>query len=96
MLADEPETAHYLDENERALVLARRATQMGVTETFEWSDARKAWSDWKTYLFAASLFCNALMLYTYSTFLPTIISQIMPEAGRATTQLREYSRKDLS
>lgn len=32
-------------------------------------------------------FVNACMLYSYSTFLPTIILQIMPDAGRAITQL---------
>jgi hypothetical protein len=58
-----------------------------VTETFQWEDARKALKDWKTYAFAVTQFCNACMLYSYSTFLPTIIIQIMPEAGRAITQL---------
>ncbi|SMR49489.1 unnamed protein product [Zymoseptoria tritici ST99CH_1A5] len=87
VLADEPDTAYYLNEDERNLVRARRAAQMGVMETFQWEDARKALKDWKTYAFAVAQFCNACMLYTYSTFLPTIIQQIMPEAGRATTQL---------
>lgn len=68
-------------------MLARRAAQTGVTETFSWEDSRKALTDWKTYLFAVTQFCAACMLYSYSTFLPTIILQIMPEAGRATTQL---------
>ncbi|CZT16033.1 related to MFS transporter [Ramularia collo-cygni] len=86
-LADEADTAFYLNAEERALVLKRRAAQLGVTQTFQWPDAKKAFTDWKTYLFSASQFCNACMLYSYSTFLPTIIIQIMPEAGRATTQL---------
>lgn len=90
VLADAAETAYYLNEEERALVLARRAAQLGVTETFQWADARKALTDWKTYLFAVAQFCNACMLYSYSTFLPTIIIQIMPEAGRATTQLCKH------
>ncbi|KAK4617275.1 uncharacterized protein CLAFUR5_05085 [Fulvia fulva] len=86
-LADEGHTAYFLNQEERDLVLARRAAQTGVTETFSWEDSRKALTDWKTYLFAVTQFCAACMLYSYSTFLPTIILQIMPEAGRATTQL---------
>lgn len=86
-MADDADTAYFLNEEERALVVARRKAQMGLSETFEWADARKGLKDWKTYTFAFCQFCNCCMLYSYNTFLPTIIFEIMPDAGRAAVQL---------
>lgn len=86
-MADDAHTAYFLNEEERALVLARRKAQVGVSETFEWADALKGLKDWKTYTFAFCQFCNCCMLYSYNTFLPTIIFEIMPDAGRAAVQL---------
>ncbi|KAM3416385.1 hypothetical protein BST61_g7983 [Cercospora zeina] len=86
-LADDANNAYFLNAEERELVGLRQKAQTGVTEQFDWVDSRKALKDWKTYAFSVSQFVNATMLYSYSTFLPTIILQIMPEAGRAITQL---------
>ncbi|USW51938.1 Putative major facilitator superfamily, MFS transporter superfamily [Septoria linicola] len=86
-LADDANNAYFLNQEERDLVTLRQKAQTGVTEEFDWADSKKALKDWKTYLFAVSQFVNACMLYSYSTFLPTIILQIMPSAGRAITQL---------
>ena len=87
VIADTPETAYFLNEEERALLIARRDAQLGQMDTFDWKDARKGMTDWKVYTFAVVQFCNVSMLYSFSTFLPTIITEIMPEAGRAVTQL---------
>jgi len=87
LLADEPETAHYLNNEEREMILARRATQTGVTDVFEWKDVRKGLKDWKIYAFCAGQFCMDLMLYGYSTFLPTIIKAIRPRSSSAVVQL---------
>jgi MFS family permease len=86
-LADDPDTAYYLTAEEREMVLVRRARQTGVSETFEWKDVRKALTDWRCYMFYVGLFCVDTMLYGYSTFLPTIIRGIMPDASSAMVQI---------
>lgn len=86
-LADDPDTAYYLNDEERELVLVRRARQTGVSETFEWKDVKKALLDWKVHMFCAGLFCVDTMLYGYSTFLPTIIRGIRPDASNAMVQV---------
>lgn len=42
--------------------------------------------DWKVYAIAAGQFCTDNVLYTYSTFLPTIIEGIKPDASATTIQ----------
>jgi sugar phosphate permease len=86
-LADDPDTAYYLTAEEKEMVLVRRARQTGVSETFEWKDVRKALTDWRCYMFYVGLFCVDTMLYGYSTFLPTIIRGIMPNASSAMVQI---------
>lgn len=78
-LADDPETAYYLDEEEKALVVARRKRYVGQTESaqqFHWADVKEGALDWKTYVFSAGQFGADTALYGYSTFLPTIINGI--------------------
>ena len=87
ILADEPETAYYLNEEEKAMILARRAAQTGQYDVFEWQDVRKGLKDWKIWSFSAGQFCVDTMLYGYSTFLPTIILGIRPESSRAIVQV---------
>lgn len=86
-LANDANNAYFLNQEERNLVAARQKALTGVTEVFDWADSKKVLKDWKTYLFAVTQFCNACMLYSYSTFLPTMILQIMPNSGRAIAQL---------
>lgn len=50
-LADDADTAFFLNEEERALVKARRAAQ-GTTNEFDWADFRLGMKDWKTYVFS--------------------------------------------
>ncbi|KAF2166219.1 hypothetical protein M409DRAFT_23411 [Zasmidium cellare ATCC 36951] len=87
LLADGPETAYYLTPEEKSLLLARRATQTGQTDTFEWADVRKGLKDWKIWVFCVGQFGVDTMLYGYSTFLPTIIKGIRPESSTAIVQV---------
>ncbi|KAK5172872.1 uncharacterized protein LTR77_002992 [Saxophila tyrrhenica] len=87
ILADDPETAYYLNAEEKELVIHRRNTQIGQSDIFDWKDARKGLKDWKIYAFCAGQFCMDNMLYTYSTFLPTIIEGIWPDASAAIVQV---------
>ncbi|OTA32004.1 hypothetical protein BTJ68_07361 [Hortaea werneckii EXF-2000] len=87
ILADDADTAYYLNAEEKQLILARRAANPGQTETFEWKDVRKGLKDWKIWAFCAAQFCMDTMLYGYSTFLPTIIKGIRPDASAAIVQV---------
>lgn len=70
-LADDPETAFFLNDEEKALVRARLATQ-GTTNDFQWSEFWLAMKDWKTYVFSTTQFCANVSHYAYATFLPTV------------------------
>ena len=76
LLADSPETAFYLSDDEKELARLRRERQAGQTESaqkFHKRDVYLAVKDWKIYAFCAGQFGTDTMLYGYSTFLPTII-----------------------
>jgi sugar phosphate permease len=75
-LADDPETAYYLSQEERALMVVRKRRQVGHTASGDQQnkeDVFKAFKDWKVWVFACGQFGADTMLYGYSTFLPTII-----------------------
>ena len=75
-LADEPETAYYLSQEQRDLMVVRKRRQIGHTSSGDLlhkEDVIKAVKDWKVWVFAAGQFGADTMLYGYSTFLPTII-----------------------
>ncbi|KOS43861.1 hypothetical protein ACN38_g5234 [Penicillium nordicum] len=75
-LADDPDTAYYLNKEERALVALRRSRYIGQTESaqkFHWADVKEGVLDWKIWVFSFGQFGIDTMLYGYSTFLPTII-----------------------
>ena len=75
-LADDPETAYYLSEEERHLMLVRKQRQIGYStsgDQLHKEDVYKALKDWKVWVFAVGQFGVDTMLYGYSTFLPTII-----------------------
>lgn len=78
-LADDPDTAFYLTQEEKALVKARRSLEIGQTESaqqFHIKDAKEGAKDWTVLLFCFSQFGVDTVLYGYSTFLPTIITGI--------------------
>jgi hypothetical protein len=88
IMADGPETAFYLDDEEREMINQRRLAQIGQTDVFDWKDVRKGLKDWKVYAICIGQFCTDNMLYSYSTFLPTIIEGIAPDASSAIVQVR--------
>ncbi|PHH83856.1 hypothetical protein CDD83_2908 [Cordyceps sp. RAO-2017] len=74
-LPDDPAAAYFLSPPERALMRARarqRARYMG-SDVFSWAEVRAALRDPKLYLSAAIQFCQDILLYGFSTFLPSII-----------------------
>ncbi|KAL2830265.1 histidine phosphatase superfamily [Aspergillus cavernicola] len=76
-LADDPETAYYLNAEERALVAKCRSRHFGHTasaQKFHWADVKEGALDWRIYAFCIGQFGVDTMLYGYSTFLPTIIN----------------------
>lgn len=73
LLANEPQSAWFLQEDERQLLIARLRRQTGYHEEFDKKDAILAAKDWKVWLFAAGQFGVNSMLYSYSIFLPSII-----------------------
>ncbi|PUU76104.1 major facilitator superfamily domain-containing protein [Tuber borchii] len=78
-LADSPEEAGYLNEEEKRFMVARRGrevTQTTSAQEFHWEDVKKCFLDWKCWAFAFAQFGIDTMLYGFSTFLPTIIKAI--------------------
>lgn len=75
VLPADPADARVLDARDRALVRARaaqRAAYMG-DDRFDWREVALALRDPKLYLSAAVQFCQDILLYGFSTFLPSII-----------------------
>lgn len=75
-LADDPDTAYYLNQEERDLVALRRSRYIGQTNSaqkFHWADVKEGALDWKIWTFCVGQFGADTALYGYSTFLPTII-----------------------
>ncbi|KAK8060636.1 Major facilitator superfamily transporter [Apiospora saccharicola] len=79
LLANTPEEAKYLTEKEKALLVVRRqldGTNLGVADSrgiIQWDQCFAAWKDWKVLVMAVAQVGVASMLYSYSSFLPTII-----------------------
>jgi MFS family permease len=89
-LADSPETAWYLTDADKELMVLRHRHELGQTasaQEFHWADAKLGFKDWKIYAFCAGQFGADTMLYGFSTFLPTIITGIDPKFSSAVVQL---------
>ncbi|KAM4064583.1 major facilitator superfamily protein [Hirsutella rhossiliensis] len=74
-LPNDPCEAYFLDARERAMMrvrTAQRARYMGA-DAFAWHEVAVALRDPKLYLSAAIQFCQDVLLYGFSTFLPSII-----------------------
>ncbi|KAH7134689.1 major facilitator superfamily domain-containing protein [Dactylonectria estremocensis] len=79
VLPNDPETAYFLDDAERALMRARHAREYGNTASsreFNAADMVMAFKDWKVWAFCVAQFGVDTMLYGFSTFLPTIINDL--------------------
>lgn len=78
-LPHSPETAGFLGEEDRALLVSMRQREIGQTadaQQFHWADAKEGVKDWQVWIFCVAAFCEDTMLYGFSTFLPTIINGI--------------------
>ncbi|KAL7948431.1 major facilitator superfamily domain-containing protein [Trichoderma barbatum] len=74
-LPNDPSNAYFLNAEEKAMMKVReaqRAQYMG-SEEFSWEEIRISLKDPKLYLSAAIQFCQDILLYGFSTFLPSII-----------------------
>ncbi|KAF1843847.1 high-affinity nicotinic acid transporter-like protein [Cucurbitaria berberidis CBS 394.84] len=90
ILPDSPETAYFLDHQERTFAAARLKRQTGYTKKaaeFHWEDVKKCFKDWKVWTFCFAQFGSDTMLYGFSTFLPSIIKSIMPKASTEMVQV---------
>ncbi|KAL0936982.1 MFS transporter [Colletotrichum truncatum] len=77
LLPNDAGSAYFLNEEEKALMVARRGREYGNTtsaQEFSREDMWKAFKDWKVWVFCIALFGADTMLYGFSTFLPTIIN----------------------
>ncbi|KAK6853724.1 hypothetical protein PG995_010536 [Apiospora arundinis] len=79
ILADTPEESKYLTCREKGFLGVRRyldGTNLGVSDSrgiIQWDQCFAAWTDWKVWVMAVAQVGVASMLYSYSSFLPTII-----------------------
>ncbi|KAK7996696.1 hypothetical protein PG989_004736 [Apiospora arundinis] len=79
ILADTPEESKYLTDREKGFLGVRRyldGTNLGVSDSrgiIQWDQCFAAWTDWKVWVMAVAQVGVASMLYSYSSFLPTII-----------------------
>ncbi|KAL4881806.1 putative MFS transporter [Aspergillus karnatakaensis] len=90
IFADEPSSAFYLTPDERALVQTRLDRQPGMTASakqFHWADVKEAFKDWKIWVFCFAQFGADVMLYAFSTFLPTIIRGISADFSTPIVQV---------
>ncbi|KAF7555363.1 hypothetical protein G7Z17_g2210 [Cylindrodendrum hubeiense] len=74
-LPNDPSNAYFLNEEEKHMMkirAAQRAQYMGSDE-FSWEEVRIALKDPKLYLSGLIQFCQDILLYGFSTFLPSII-----------------------
>ncbi|CAL3973279.1 unnamed protein product [Diplocarpon coronariae] len=79
LLPDSPETAYFLTEEDRKMMKVRTSCEYGQTaaaQEFSKKDMIKGFTDWKCWAFYFGQFGVDTMLYGFSTFLPTIISQL--------------------
>ncbi|KAH8744305.1 major facilitator superfamily domain-containing protein [Diaporthe sp. PMI_573] len=77
-LPNDPENAYFLNEHERELMRIRaeqRAQYMGAEE-FSWDEVIITLRDPKMWLSGAIQFCQDILLYGFSTFLPSIIQSM--------------------
>lgn len=74
-LPNDPSNAYFLNAEEKKLMKIReqqRKAYMG-SEEFSWEEVKIALRDPKMYLSGCIQFCQDILLYGFSTFLPSII-----------------------
>lgn len=76
VLPNSVEGAKFLSREEKDQLQTLRLAEIGQSRSgqeLHREDVMKGVKDWTTYAFAFCGFCNNIMLYSFSTFLPTII-----------------------
>jgi MFS family permease len=79
ILANDPDTAKYLTPREKELTRIRRKldkTPLDTGNKIEWDQIMEALKDWKVWVLSIGQLGVTVMLYGYSTFLPTIINSL--------------------
>jgi MFS family permease len=79
LLPNSVDTAYFLTPAERELMVSMRKRELGQTESaqkFHWKDVREGFGDFQLWAFSIAQFGEDVMLYGFSTFLPTIIKAI--------------------
>lgn len=77
-LPNDPGKAYFLTAKQKDIMSQRqiqRAAYMG-SEEFDWSEVQIAIKDPKVYISGLIQFCQDILLYGFSTFLPSIISEM--------------------
>ena len=77
-LPNEPAKAYFLNDEEKWMMQVRneqRRKYMG-SEKFSWEEMRIAVLDPKLHMSAITQFCQDILLYGFSTFLPSILHSI--------------------
>jgi MFS family permease len=78
-LPNDFETAYFFTEDDKKLMRLRWAHQVGHStdgDQLHKKDVKKGFQDWKIWLFSTGQFACDVALYSYATFLPTIIEGI--------------------
>ncbi|KAK3717396.1 hypothetical protein LTR37_005785 [Vermiconidia calcicola] len=73
------EGAKFLNDDDRRDMDTLRNAELGQTasgQQLNKKDVMDGVTDWKTYAFGCGQFCGNLALYSFSVFLPTVISEI--------------------
>ena len=75
-LPTNPADAWFLSAEQKAMMRARQeqTAQYIGSDEFKWEEVRIAFKDPKLYLSGAIQFCQDILLYGFSTFLPAILS----------------------
>ncbi|KAK3689645.1 DNA-repair protein rad2 [Podospora appendiculata] len=77
LLPNDAESAYFLNEREKKMMIVRHSRGYGMTTSareFSKDDMKKAFGDWRVWVFCVAQFGADTMLYGFSTFLPTIIN----------------------
>ncbi|KAJ4375155.1 hypothetical protein N0V83_002239 [Neocucurbitaria cava] len=77
-LPNNPSQAYFLNAHQKEIMVARdieRARYIGQ-EKFDWGQVNQAFRDPKVYLSGIIQFCQDILLYGFSTFLPSILTSM--------------------
>lgn len=74
-LPDFPETAWFLNQEEKELAIRRLRIDAGpaTQTTFSWNQCRLAFTDWKVYMHMVIYICHLTPLYAFALFMPSIV-----------------------